>query len=748
VDYKVWLSSDVLWSATDYLVHQGSMTLTGGQTVDTDVSYNLPGSVPTGNYYFLLQLDDGPSAGAIFEAAEGNNVVASPTTFNARQADLSVDPVLVLDPTPPHGPAEAAFFGENVRLDVTVANVGGATATNFEVAFYLSENETLNAFNDPFIGDVRNLTLGPGATMVVSLTAPVPSTTAGGASLVPGDFSFFAAATAVGLSETSTFNNINRSSPTKVRGPAPDLIATALAGPSRVGAGELMVVSRTVRNSGNRDAGPAAYRYFLSANSIITLDDVPLHVVTAAGESTGGTVTLGVGEQDSATDVVRVPSGTPFATYYLGVLVDPAEPGGSGAVLEISEANNALASQTVEVVAQALRVTNPSLPDAVLGLPYDYRLAAAGGDGTYSFALKPNAGDLPAGLTLDASGLLHGTPSASTTAVFSVVVTSGQKSVEARLVLRVVPLTASLTITTRQLPPAVRLVAYEHFLSAQGGIGPYTWSLESGRLPTGLVLSESGALSGVPSDVIGTTADFSLRVRDRAGNSEVRAYTLAVVDASSFLIKTLVLPPGNVGSEYLIDVAAQNADSSPVSQPIEWAVVGGGLPQGLLLEPTDEVLLIRGVPTRAGNFPFTLQVSDGKGRSDVADFVLVVYSNSAQVTGTVPEQLYRGQEVSAALSLAGAQASFGLYSGRLPLGLSLSSEGVVGGTVAEEAQLGVYNFTVLATSVDGSRALAPFTTEVVGGAPPKGGCGCTGGPPELASLWALAALALALRRRR
>ena len=41
-------------------------------------------------------------------------------------------------------------------------------------------------------------------------------------------------------------------------------------------------------------------------------------------------------------------------------------------------------------------------------------------------------------------------------------------------------------------------VPYRFDLSATGGRAPYTWTLASGTLPPGLVLSASGTIAGLP----------------------------------------------------------------------------------------------------------------------------------------------------------------------------------------------------------------------------------------------------------
>ncbi len=57
---------------------------------------------------------------------------------------------------------------------------------------------------------------------------------------------------------------------------------------------------------------------------------------------------------------------------------------------------------------------------------------------------------------------------------------------------------APLVIATTTLPTAVQGQAYSVQLVATGGVGPYTWSVTLGALPSGMTLSASGLLAGTP----------------------------------------------------------------------------------------------------------------------------------------------------------------------------------------------------------------------------------------------------------
>ena len=58
----------------------------------------------------------------------------------------------------------------------------------------------------------------------------------------------------------------------------------------------------------------------LSANAIISTDDILLPIDLGGETKPEGTVTLGVGQTDTLTERVRIPTTIPAAKFYLGVL--------------------------------------------------------------------------------------------------------------------------------------------------------------------------------------------------------------------------------------------------------------------------------------------------------------------------------------------------------------------------------------------------------------------------------------------
>jgi hypothetical protein len=85
-----------------------------------------------------------------------------------------------------------------------------------------------------------------------------------------------------------------------------------------------------------------------------------------------------------------------------------------------------------------------------------------------------------------------------------------------------------LAITTISLANARRNVFYSQAIGVAGGSSPYTWSITSGALPSGLTINSStGIISGTPTITGGF--NFMVTVRDRAGQAVSRSYKLSVL---------------------------------------------------------------------------------------------------------------------------------------------------------------------------------------------------------------------------
>ena len=86
---------------------------------------------------------------------------------------------------------------------------------------------------------------------------------------------------------------------------------------------------------------------------------------------------------------------------------------------------------------------------------------------------------------------------------------------------------ALLSVTTTSLPVGVMNVAYTEMLTAIHGILPYTWSIISGTLPSGLTLNpSSGTITGTPSAT--GTFSFTVQVRDAGSPAQTATKPLSI----------------------------------------------------------------------------------------------------------------------------------------------------------------------------------------------------------------------------
>ena len=199
----------------------------------------------------------------------------------------------------------------------------------------------------------------------------------------------------------------------------------------------------------------------------------------------------------------------------------------------------AAATVSITVSAPSLSLTTPALPAATGSAAYAQTLAASGGSAPYRYAVS--SGALPPGLVLASDGSLGGTPTQAGSFAFAITVTdsstgTGPFSASQGYTLVV----GAPVLTVDPLPVATGGQDYRVQLSTQGGAAPYAFSVGTGTLPPGLVLSASGEVSGIPTAA--GSYDFSLQVVDANGFSSTQAFN-QVVDAGSQLIQAFVATP-------------------------------------------------------------------------------------------------------------------------------------------------------------------------------------------------------------
>lgn len=201
--------------------------------------------------------------------------------------------------------------------------------------------------------------------------------------------------------------------------------------------------------------------------------------------------------------------------------------------LQVKDTETSTAKQSLQLYLLALSpmVSSQDIPKARQDQAYVNRLMAEGGMPPYRWRIQ--SGGLPSGIGLSEDGLMAGTPTVAGTFEFVVEVRdSTDRSGQAQFTLHVIE---PLRITTTGLPAVIRNRVYQQQLAALGGVLPYQWSLRSGDLPPGLMLSESGLITGMTQSA--GDYSFSVRVRDAEGSQKLALFALNVSDRFTYRVE-------------------------------------------------------------------------------------------------------------------------------------------------------------------------------------------------------------------
>lgn len=345
-------------------------------------------------------------------------------------------------------------------------------------------------------------------------------------------------------------------------------------------------------------------------------------------------------------------------------------------VLVVDSFSTSDITSQIIIVADALAFSG-SLPSGVTNAPYSAGLTISNGVSPFVWSIV--TGSLPAGLTINSStGIISGTPTASGS--FSITI-----QIEDAL---------AVTQTSNQgfdifsdfesygiLLQAELTASYSNGLSTVNGTGPYTWSITSGSLPSGLSLNTTtGVISGTPT----ASGNFSitLHVSDSASHTFDNNQIL-IVNIAPTLIGTL--SNGDIHIEYDDQLGVSDGTG-----PYVFSISVGMLPTGLIIDSATG--LISGTPTVLGSFSFTVLVVDFYSVSTTSTQTIIINDilsiSGIYTSGTV------SSSYSSSVTLSGGTPTFiwSIAHGSLPTGLTInSSTGVISGT---PTTLGTFTFIV------------------------------------------------------
>ncbi len=364
------------------------------------------------------------------------------------------------------------------------------------------------------------------------------------------------------------------------------------------------------------------------------------------------------------------------------------------------------AGAVLTTVNASLRVNSPSglsysgtPPNGSAGSVYDFTFAGQGGTAPYSWDILFGGGSLPSGLTLTAAGRLSGTPTVP--GVYPIVVRltdANGNSFQSMFSLQINANTFS--ISTSSLAGGFSNVPYSQTVSAVGGTPPYSFGLLSDALPSGLTISSSGLISGVPS--ASGTFNFFIRATDSMGAAAQASFSIAITGTGPRILVSS-LPTGVLSQPYAGSLIVQGGTA-----PYIFSLLSGLLPAGLTLSNNGG---LSGTPASSGVFPVTVRATDAAGLTAQLDLILNINSSNFGFTSVMANDGFVNQSYSFSLTLSGGTGPFtySLLSGNLPAGVTLGTNGALTG-IATTA--GSFNFVIRAVDALGATAQVPLTVKI------------------------------------
>ena len=259
----------------------------------------------------------------------------------------------------------------------------------------------------------------------------------------------------------------------------------------------------------------------------------------------------------------------------------------------------------------------------------------------------------------------------------------------------------SLKINDETLSDGIVGKEYDHYFTTLGGDISYKWYIFSNTLPNGLSLSETGHLSGIPTEA--GTFDFGVAVSNYAEVIGVNFFSLTILKPSVVTAPTITttsLPNGTRGVYYSAKLEATGTD-------VHWSGVSG-LDFGLSLSDDGT---ISGTPQLSGNFTFIAHAQNDAGQDEKEISIVINEPPIAPtITTTSLPNGKVGTAYSAQLSATGdTPVTWSQAGGMFPDGLDINNE--TGEIVGIPTTKGIFSFDINALNSAGND-MKGFTIEI------------------------------------
>lgn len=375
------------------------------------------------------------------------------------------------------------------------------------------------------------------------------------------------------------------------------------------------------------------------------------------------------------------------------------------------------ASQNITLsIATPLKMAAATLTSGTTGVAYSGTLATGG---TTPYTCSVTKGSLPAGFTLaPTTCVLSGNTSSAATYTFTVGATdSGQPAQTASQSYSLAisspppppppvapppPVTPSISVTTTTIPAGTAGKPYTAFtLTASGGSGTLSWACAN--LPPGLSISTAGVITGTP-QTAGVYTDVYITVTESGGSASGGALFTITINPNVTISGTAALPEIALGSA----VSATAFSAKGGQSPYTWS--GTNLPPGLSIDTASG--LLKGTPTQAGNYSFSIQAVDS---NQVASSAFTVTLSVLGITTTSPlPSASPATAYSETFNAAGGTGGYTFSASGVPAGLTFANFGVLSGFAKTP---GTYSLTVQVTDAAKVSQSASFSLVVTASSP-------------------------------
>lgn len=372
---------------------------------------------------------------------------------------------------------------------------------------------------------------------------------------------------------------------------------------------------------------PASVSEDGATNLVYTVTrSVSLATSTVVNLTTGGTATAGT-DYTGNVATVTIPAGATTATVTIDPTVDTLAEVNETVTLTVAAGTGytvgapASATGTInndDVVQASISVSPATVAeDGAANLVYTVTLSATsatptsvnftvGGTATsgtdYAAVTSPlviAAGSTTGTITVDPTA--DGTIEPDETVIMTLAAGTGYTVGTPNAATGTIQADEALTFTVS--PAALNAMtagdAFTQALSASGGTGPYSFSIDAGALPTGLTLAADGTISGTPTRR--GAYSVTVRVQDSLGAIGGRTFTGTVLNPTIVTTPTTLTLSQNVPA----NVTFTSTGGVPPYRNFE--VISGTLPAGLTLATSGT---ISGTPTTLGSSTMTVRRSD------------------------------------------------------------------------------------------------------------------------------------------